>query len=189
MSIDNEAAVKRLLLVSLVLGLLVGCAALEPKPEEKSAPAAQPKAPPPPLAKPEKSPATKPAKQLPVKIDPFSDPKNLLSKTSIYYDFDSSNIKEEFKSIVRAHATYLADHPGARVRIEGNCDERGSREYNLALGQRRATSVRAMMELFGASGNQIDWVSFGEEKPRCTEPNEACWSQNRRSDIMYLKKE
>lgn len=177
---------KRWLSVSLLVGLLAGCAAPEPKPEEKPAPVAEPKVPP---AARREAPVTKPAERPPVKADPFSDPKNPLSKGSIYYDFDKSIIKEEYKPIVNAHASYLAKHPGARVRIEGNCDERGSREYNLALGQRRADSVRTMMKLLGASENQIDTVSYGKEKPLCTEQNEDCWSQNRRSDIIYLKKE
>lgn len=177
---------RHLLLVSFVVGFLAGCAAPEPKPEEKPAPAVEPKAPP--AAKPE-APVTKPAERPAVKVDPFSDPASPLSKRSIYYDFDMSNIKDEFKPIVQAHASYLARHPRARGRIEGNCDERGSREYNLALGQRRADSVRNMMKLLGASDNQIETVSFGEEKPLCTEQDEGCWSQNRRSDIIYVKKE
>lgn len=174
-----------LLLISFVAGFLAGCASPEPKPEEKPAPAAEPQAQP----KPEKPPLTKPAERPAVKADPFTDPANPLSKRSIFYDFDKSDIKDEFKPVVQAHASYLAKHPGARVRIEGNCDERGSREYNLALGQRRADSVRTMMKLLGAADNQIETVSFGEEKPRCTQQDESCWSQNRRSDIAYLKKE
>lgn len=173
------------LFVFLVAGLLAGCAGPEPKPEEKPAPAAQPPSQP----KPEKPAATKPAERPAVKADPFSDPASPLSKRSIHYEFDRSDIKDEYKPIVQAHAAYLAKHPGARVRIEGNCDERGSREYNLALGQRRADSVRAMMKLLGTADNQVETVSFGEEKPRCTEQDESCWSQNRRSDIVYLKKE
>lgn len=171
----------------LMIGFLSACAAPEPKPEEKPAPVAEAK--PQPKAEPQQPAVTKPAERPAVKVDPFTDPANPLSKRSIYYDFDKSDIRDEFKPIVQAHAAYLAKHPGARVRIEGNCDERGSREYNLALGQRRAESVKNMMKLLGASDNQIETVSFGEEKPQCTQAEESCWAKNRRSDIVYVKKE
>lgn len=177
---------KHLVLVSFVVGLLAGCASQQPKPEEKPALAVAPKAPP--AAKPE-APVTKPAERPAVKVDPFSDPGNPLSKRSIYYDFDKSTIKEENKPIVHAHASYLAKHARARVLVEGNCDERGSREYNLALGQRRADSLKNMMKLLGASEDQIETASWGKEKPKAQGHDEAAWAENRRSDIIYLKKE
>jgi len=115
----------------------------------------------------------------------LKDPKNILSKRSIFFDYDSNLVKDEFKPIVTAHARYLQQHPAAKMRIEGNADDRGSREYNLALGQRRSDAVRQMMQLLGAKAEQIETVSFGEEKPKCTEQTESCWAQNRRGDIAY----
>ena len=90
-----------------------------------------------------------------------------------------------FRSIIQAHARYLADNPNAKVLIQGNCDERGSREYNIALGQRRADALKRMMTLLGARDSQIDTVSLGEEKPQCSEQTEACYQRNRRSDILH----
>lgn len=104
---------------------------------------------------------------------------------SIYYDFDRSLVKDEYRSIIESHGGYLAGKPGAKVTIEGNCDERGSREYNLALGQRRADSVKAKLKLLGVSEGQIETVSWGKEKPRAKGHDEAAWAENRRSDIVY----
>ena len=113
------------------------------------------------------------------------DPNNILSKRSIFFDYDSNIVKDEFKPIVTAHARYLQQHPNAKMRIEGNADDRGSREYNLALGQRRADAVKQMMQLLGAKAEQVESVSFGEEKPKCSQAEESCWAQNRRGDIAY----
>jgi peptidoglycan-associated lipoprotein len=115
----------------------------------------------------------------------LKDPNNILSKRSILFDYDSNLVKDEYKPIVTAHARYLQQNPSAKMRIEGNADDRGSREYNLALGQRRSDAVKQMMQLLGAKAEQIETVSFGEEKPKCTEQTESCWSQNRRGDIAY----
>ena len=104
---------------------------------------------------------------------------------SVYYDFDKSLVTDEFRSVIESHGAYLAGNPGAKVKIEGNCDERGSREYNLALGQRRADSVRAKLKLLGVGEAQIETVSWGKEKPKAKGHNEAAWSENRRSDIVY----
>lgn len=94
----------------------------------------------------------------------LQDPNSILSQRSVYYDFDSYSVKSEYREMVLAHAKLLRDNPDASVILQGNTDERGSREYNLALGQRRADSVKSMMTLSGASDNQIEAVSFGEEK-------------------------
>lgn len=110
-----------------------------------------------------------------------------IDKRSVYYDFDSYALKAEFKPVVEANAGYLKQHRGASVRIEGNCDERGSTEYNIALGQRRADSVKKMLELAGVPGAQIETVSYGEEKPKALGHDEQAWAQNRRSDFDYLK--
>ncbi|MCC6474236.1 MAG: peptidoglycan-associated lipoprotein Pal [Burkholderiales bacterium] len=118
-------------------------------------------------------------------LSPLKDPGNILSKRSIFYDYDSDAIKEEFRPLIQAHAKYLASNAGAKMLIQGNCDERGSREYNIALGQRRAEAVKRMLVLLGAREAQIEAVSLGEEKPRCTDQTEQCMAQNRRSDLLY----
>jgi peptidoglycan-associated lipoprotein len=121
--------------------------------------------------------------------DPASmlkDPASLLSKRSVYYDFDMYNIREEFQPIVEAHAKFLREHKELRVRVEGNCDERGSREYNLALGQRRADAIKRALSLLGVPAKQIETVSFGAEKPKAQGSNEEAWAENRRSDIVYV---
>ena len=109
----------------------------------------------------------------------------VLAKRSVFFDYDSYVIKEEFKSLVEAHARFLVANPKVKMLIQGNADERGSREYNLALGQKRAEALRKMLALLGAREDQIEAVSLGEEKPRCSEGNKGCWSQNRRDDMLY----
>ena len=118
-------------------------------------------------------------------LNPLTDPNNILSKRSVYFDFDSYVVKDEYRSLVQAHAQYLRDNGNARVLLQGNTDERGSREYNLALGQRRADSVKNAMTLSGAKESQIESVSLGEEKPRGLGHDEASWAENRRTDIRY----
>ncbi len=121
--------------------------------------------------------------------DPASalkDPSSPLSKRSVYYDFDMYNIREEFQAMVEAHGKFMLENVDLRVRIEGNCDERGSREYNLALGQRRADAVKRALTLLGVPANRIETVSFGAEKPRSLGSNEEAWAENRRSDIVYI---
>jgi peptidoglycan-associated lipoprotein len=120
-----------------------------------------------------------------VQGNPLKDPANILSKRSIFYEYDSDAIKEEYRPLIQAHAKYLSQNRGAKMLIQGNCDERGSREYNIALGQRRADAVKRMLVLLGAAESQIESVSLGEEKPRCTGQGEECYGQNRRSDLLY----
>ena len=115
----------------------------------------------------------------------LKDPNNILSRRSVYYDFDKYDVKDEFKPLVEAHARYLRENGSTRMLIQGNTDERGSREYNIALGQRRAESVKRMLMLLGGREDQIEAVSLGEEKPRATGSNEEAWAQNRRSDMLY----
>jgi peptidoglycan-associated lipoprotein len=115
----------------------------------------------------------------------LKDPSNILSKRSIYYEFDKFDVKDEYKALIEAHARYLRENPAAKMLIQGNTDERGSREYNVALGQRRSDGVRRMLMLLGAREDQIEAVSLGEEKPRAQGSDEAAWSQNRRSDMLY----
>lgn len=117
--------------------------------------------------------------------NPLKDPRSPLSRREIFYDYDSFVVKDEYKPLLEAHATYLKANRNARVTVEGNTDERGSREYNLALGQKRSESVKRVLTLLGVSEAQIDTVSFGEEKPRNPASNEAAWSENRRCDLRY----
>jgi peptidoglycan-associated lipoprotein len=117
--------------------------------------------------------------------NPLRDPNNILSKRSVFFDFDSFAVKDEFRPLVEAHARYLANNRSARATIQGNTDERGSREYNIALGQRRADAIKRMMTLLGAQDSQIETVSFGEEKPRNQGHEEGAWAQNRRGDIVH----
>jgi peptidoglycan-associated lipoprotein len=145
---------------------------------------------PPPVEKPRIKETPPPVVSKPVEIpravaNPLKDPGSILSKRSVYFDYDSIVIKDEFKPLVTAHAKYLSENRGRKVVIQGNTDERGSREYNLALGQRRADGVKRMLVLLGASDAQIEAVSFGEEKPRATGTDEASYAENRRGDIVY----
>lgn len=117
--------------------------------------------------------------------DPLDDPKGILAKRSIYFDYDSFIVKDEFTPVVEAHAKYLSSNTGRKIVIQGNTDERGGREYNLALGQKRAEAVRRSLNLLGVSDTQIEAVSFGEEKPKANGSDEASWAENRRADIVY----
>lgn len=118
-------------------------------------------------------------------LNPLQDPNNILSRRSIYFDYDSFTVKSEYRDLVLAHTAYLRDSPNAQVLLQGNTDDRGSREYNLALGQRRANSVKNIMLLSGAREQQIEAVSLGEEKPRALGGDEASWAENRRTDILH----
>ena len=104
---------------------------------------------------------------------------------SVYYGFDLYNVTDQYKPVIEANAKYLNAHPDMKLTVQGNADERGAREYNLALGQRRADSVRRAMLLLGVREAQIDTMSFGEEKPRAQGHSEQAWAQNRRSDLVY----
>ena len=117
--------------------------------------------------------------------DPLNDPNSQLAKRSIYFDFDSFVVKDEFRGTVEAHARYLLANNAKRVVIQGNTDERGSREYNLALGQKRAEAVRRAMSALGVPDKQMEAVSFGEERPRATGADDASYAENRRADLVY----
>ncbi|MBP9713577.1 MAG: peptidoglycan-associated lipoprotein Pal [Sterolibacterium sp.] len=118
-------------------------------------------------------------------IAQLKDPKSILSKRTVFFDFDQYIIKDEFKPLVEAHGRFLEHNARLKVLIQGNADERGSREYNLALGQKRAEATKKSLQLLGTREEQMEAVSLGEEKPRCTEHSEACWAENRRADILY----
>jgi peptidoglycan-associated lipoprotein len=115
----------------------------------------------------------------------LKDPANILSKRQIFFDYDKFDVKDEYRPLVEAHAKYLRENPNAKMLIQGNADERGSREYNVALGQKRSDNVKKMLVLLGAREAQVESVSLGEEKPACAEHNESCWAKNRRGEMLY----
>jgi peptidoglycan-associated lipoprotein len=116
------------------------------------------------------------------------DPNSVLSREhSVYFRFDDAVVRDDAIPVVERHGQYLSHNPTLKVVVQGNTDERGSSEYNLALGQRRAEAVKKSMEIYGARNMQIEAVSFGKEKPRATGHDEAAWQQNRRADIVYVK--
>ena len=124
----------------------------------------------------------------PVTIDPrdaLNDPASPLAKRSIYFDFDSFTIREEYRGTLEAHARFLNTNRSIRVVIQGNTDERGTREYNLALGQKRAEAVRRALAALGVAEGQMEAVSFGEEKPRAAGSGEDAFAENRRADLAY----
>jgi peptidoglycan-associated lipoprotein len=165
--------VKKLLLPSIVALTLAACGTTEPAPET---PAVEDSS---------RSTTTVPtvtaSSRNASNIDPLDRAGN-----SVYFDYDSYVIRSEARSLIDAHAKRLAHEPGRKVTIQGNADERGSREYNLALGQKRAEAVRRALRLLGARDTQIEAVSLGEEHPACTEASESCYAQNRRGDFVYL---
>jgi peptidoglycan-associated lipoprotein len=117
--------------------------------------------------------------------DPLNDPKGELAKRSVYFDYDSYVVKDEFKPLVAAHGKYLGAHRERKIIIQGNTDERGGSEYNLALGQKRAEALRKSLSLVGVPESQMEAVSLGKEKPKAQGHDEASWAENRRADIVY----
>ena len=174
---------KKLLICILLVNLLAACASEKPKEpmvEAKPAPVAEiPKAP---MSHP---PMATTAPVIPVAVDPLNDPNSILARRSVYYPFDVSVIQDDDMPIVDAHAKYLSEHANRKVRVEGNCDERVSDEYNLALGQRRADGVKKMLLEGGVKDSQIESVSYGKEKPKMDCHEEKCWKENRRTDLDY----
>jgi peptidoglycan-associated lipoprotein len=173
---------KKALFSVMALALLYGCASTPTEPDGKpSLPAS-----PPGQAQPPSSPVTsRPVESPRTQGDPLKDPSSGLSKRSVFYELDKYDVRDEFRPVLQAHGKYLAENRGKKMLVQGNCDERGSREYNIALGQRRAEGVKRMLVLMGATDVQVESVSLGEEKPRCGDHAEGCWSQNRRSDMLY----
>ena len=168
---------RKTLFAAVALALMYGCASTpETKPTEPSATPAQPPAPPPNVG-------VKPLPPSAMQGDSLKD--GTLGKRSVFYDLDKYDVKDEYRPLLQAHGKYLAEHRNAKMLVQGNCDERGSREYNIALGQRRSEGVKRMLVLMGATASQVESVSLGEEKPRCTDHTESCWSENRRSDMLY----
>jgi peptidoglycan-associated lipoprotein len=120
--------------------------------------------------------------------DPFTNPASPLSQQSIYFAFDSYTVPADSQAMMEAHAQYLATHPSARVVLEGNTDERGGREYNLALGQKRSDSVKNRLQLLGVPEDRMESISFGKERPRALGHDEESYQENRRVDIKYTAK-
>lgn len=166
-------------LVVLAVAGLYGCSSTATK--------TPPPAETPPAQQQEQPPATTSGTQAaqPFQGSPLEDPNSPLSKKVFYFPFDSSEVSADDRDTLAAHAKFLADHPQAKVTVEGNADERGSREYNLALGERRAQSVQRLLALQGAKKDQIKVVSYGEERPVATCHDESCWSKNRRVELVY----
>ena len=169
---------KKVWIAVLALAVLYGCSSQQSKDEGKAGVEDR-------SATPAAPARTQPAQPAQLQANPLKDPKNILSKRSVYFEYDSDKIRDEFRPLLQAHAKYLAGNSGAKMLLQGNCDERGSREYNIALGQRRAEAVKRMLVLLGAREPQIEAVSLGEEKPRCSEKTEACWAENRRGDMLH----
>lgn len=162
-----------------------GCSTTKPDatPTPDAAPAPAPAAP-----APEPAPMTQRVTTVdttPQPLDPLKDANGPLARRSVYFDFDKADVKAEYAPLITAHGEYLGAHHQQHVRIEGNCDERGSREYNLALGARRADEVKERLLLLGTLNDQAETISFGEEKPRALGHDAQAWAENRRADIVY----
>jgi peptidoglycan-associated lipoprotein len=171
---------KRLIISSLFLLLLAACGSTPPDAEQNAAPVET-------RGGADGSVATVTAGGVNSRTLPpeLTDPRSVLSKRSIYFDYDKFDIKPEYGGMVAAHAKFLTDHRQFRMLIQGNTDERGSREYNLALGQKRADAIKRQLVLLGAREEQVESVSLGEEKPKNPGQDEAAWAENRRGDLLY----
>ena len=117
---------------------------------------------------------------------PWNDPSSPLFQRSVYFDLNEYTVQTKYQKQLSAHASFLKANPNQKVIIQGNTDERGTAEYNLALGQRRSDAVRKSLNLMGVSENQMEAVSFGKEKPKAEGDSEAAWAENRRADIVYI---
>jgi len=180
LSEDNPVSRAFASVVALAVGLafsVVGCApeVREDDPAPSAIPARLPSSAPSALPPPVETYANR----------PWDNPGSPLYRKVVYFDYDSSEIRPEFVSLLEVHANYLASHPGTRVSLEGHTDERGAREYNLALGDLRAQTVERFLLAEGVPADQLGRVSFGEEKPAIPGHGEGPWSQNRRVELAY----
>jgi peptidoglycan-associated lipoprotein len=175
---NKEETMKSAWRIILALTVTLALAACQTTPEAETAPEPEPEAP-----KVETKPAPDPHDYTDSRN--FDNPESLLSKRVVYFDFDKSVVRPEYRGIVSAHAAYLAAHGSARMTLEGHADERGTREYNLGLGERRGNAVSGLMSAQGGRGSQMTTVSYGEERPTCRVSDEECWSLNRRVEIVY----
>jgi len=173
------------LVLPVVLAAMAGCSSTklaEPAPVATAAPAAAQAAKPSAPAQPAQ------ATVKTVTLHPLDDPESSLAKRSVYFDFDSVLIHDTDRPLLEAHAKYLASSRAAKVSIEGNADERGGREYNLALGQKRAEAVLKSLQLLGVTTGEMEAISFGKEKPVDPGHDETAWAKNRRADLNYLSR-
>ena len=182
---------KRLIISILLTTALAACSSKAVKPSTTPPPVvdkstSSQKTPPArtPSANDDGSASTAPMTESNLSSNALTDPNNILSKRSVFFDYDSDEVKSEYRPLVEAHAKYLVAHPNAKLTIQGNTDERGTREYNLSLGQRRAVAVKKVMNVLGAQDKQIETVSYGEEKANAC-ADESCYKQNRHADISY----
>ena len=185
---------KKTVLGLIIIGMLAGCSTVENKPapidtsqaDAEAAKAAADKA----AADKTAADAAAQARalaqsRLASQLNPLTDPNNILSQRSVYFDFNQYSVSDVYHAMLEAHAAYLVAHSNAKVTLQGNTDDRGSSEYNLALGQRRADAVRKELSLLSVPEKQMEAISFGKEKPRATGDDEAAWKQDRRTDIVY----
>ncbi len=173
----NRAFASFLALVGFLVLVLGGCASQAEKPEVAEGPATGPTG--------SYGADTAGVQRESYADRPWDDPSSPLYRKVIYFDYDSSEIRSEFVPVLQTHAGYLASHPRTRVTLEGHTDERGSREYNLALGDERAQTVQRFFLAEGVRSDQLTTLSFGEEKPAAPEHGEGAWSQNRRVELAY----
>lgn len=169
----------RIFIGTLLIGVLSACTSTpSPSTQPGSLPSAKATA--------ANSAAATPMKVQQSSLAPYKDPNNLLSrKRSVFFEFDQYLVGNEYRSLVEVHAKYLAGNRNQKIKIEGNADERGGSEYNLALGQKRAHAVMKTMTILGVQENQIEAISWGKERPKATGHDESAWAQNRRADIKY----
>jgi peptidoglycan-associated lipoprotein len=176
-SMKNRSSLFLVFILSISLLALWGCpkkAEVTTAPEQKEAPA-----PPPEEVKPEVAPTPAPPKEEVKERAPAA----VEGPQPVYFDFDKSFIRDDAKPVMKANAEWLKAHPKAKIRIEGNCDERGTKEYNQALGQRRAASAKKYLTDMGIAASRISLISYGKEKPICSESSETCWQKSRRDDF------
>ena len=162
----------RVLLTALMCTAAVACSK-----KVKEAPPPQAEAAPPAATQP----ATTTGAYTPADLDTDS----CLRTRVVYFDFDQEAVRPEFQAAMACHAKYLGDRPSSRMNLEGHADERGSREYNMGLAERRGNAVSSALQANGGSGSQISVISYGEERPACTASSEDCWAKNRRVEIVY----
>jgi peptidoglycan-associated lipoprotein len=176
-----------MVLMAAVLGACSSTPVAPPAPKPvAAAPTPAPVPAPQPAARPAPTPSSAVAT---VTLPEYLDPKSqLYSGRSVYFDFDQSVVKQEFTPLIERHGKFLVARPDVHIRIEGNTDERGSTEYNLALGQRRAQAVLTSLKLYGVKESQMEPISWGEEKPKAAGHDESAWAQNRRVDLQYPSK-
>lgn len=173
-------------LMALACAALVGCSSTPVEPPATSKPMVA-TAPAVPAASGSTKPVTSPTGSM-APLPAYLDPKNPIStQRSVYFDFDDFSVKNEYQGLIERQGKYLTSMPKLAIKIEGNADERGGAEYNLALGQKRAEAVRKALEIYGVKGSQLEAVSWGSERPKAQGHDETAWAQNRRADLSYPK--